>query len=212
MKTKTYNLELILPDQLNKEVFFNENLGVIDSFCNNSIEAFVPSAPASTHKDKKFIITQGEHRNKICYATFPNKDWRYLTPTIGMTFFCYEQKNFTYFNGSEWIMQVVKSDMLPRNFESASGDAIIKDSFSYFYLNGQTKFIIENSGTSSITLIIKQNYSNIYDVSFDAPILWKNGRAYQSSRTPNKIDYVKLIKLPETSHYLCEVSSTGYSY
>ena len=109
MKTKNLELELMKQSQQNKEIFFNETIGILDSFIGNSITDFTTLEPSYQYKEQKFIITEGEHKNHICFCSFPTKKWSYLPPKIGMVFFCIALRKFTFFDGTSWVMQDLTS-------------------------------------------------------------------------------------------------------
>jgi hypothetical protein len=237
MKTKNLKLDLVLPGQLNKEVFFNENLSKIDSFICSSIRAFVPDFPEDSYKAFKFIISEGKNKNKICYAPTGGRVWKLIEPEIGMIFFCADLRSFFYFNGDVWDEIRVSSSIDAHSSEGASlalgtssaaaseigsrceierfmpssGDHTVINPISWIYLNGHTNLIMRDCRSHTVELVIKQNVAVVYNVTFDCHILWKDG-AYESSRTPNSMDYIRLVKIPETEHYLGQVVNTGYSY
>lgn len=91
------------------------------------------------------------------------------------------------------------------------GDHIISQPINWLYLNGASKLQLKHCKSPKIDIIIKQNAESIFNVSFDSPILWK-AESYVSSTAANSMDYIKLIKLPETEHYLGEVVKVGLSY
>ncbi len=102
MKTQNFDLELMVHNQQNKEVFFNETIGVIDSFILQSVVGFVSSPPTESPKNLKFIINEGEYENHICFCNFENKPWKYMEPKLGMVLYCIEMRSFIYFDGTSW--------------------------------------------------------------------------------------------------------------
>lgn len=216
MQTRNLKLDLIEPSQLNKEVFFNEHLCILDSMISNNIRALVSEVPRDEYKNEKFIITDGENKNKICYAPHIGKNWRFLDPIAGMAFFCLDIRNFIYFDGESWVPMASSAAFIEArediSFKGAIGDFLVTNSVTYVYLSGHAKIILRNNKNAILHLIVKQNYSSVFNIQFDAPILWKEKVAYVSSRVANKMDYIRLIKLPETEHYLGEIVYSGYTY
>lgn len=233
MKTNNLELELISPDQLNKEVFFNENLLKIDSFINHTVQDFVEAEPSEEFKDRLFIISSDEHKDKIIFATSKDSEWEYLTPKTGMIFFICAKNSFYIYSGKEWIehsssvahpipaagsasfpsVEEVPSvnNFIPDSFDGTVKEQYINKEVNYFYLNEDTKFMLKGLKFSKIDIILKQNYSNVFNVEFDVPVIWLNGE-YVPSRTSNNFDYIRLINLPETDHFICEIVKSNFSY
>ena len=67
MKTTNFSMDLMIPSQLNKDITFNEALLKIDSFMSLSVINFIDQKPEHLKNGEKFIISNGEHKNK--YAT-----------------------------------------------------------------------------------------------------------------------------------------------
>ncbi|MDX2050313.1 MAG: hypothetical protein SFT93_03995 [Rickettsiaceae bacterium] len=236
MKTINLKLDLIRPDQHNKEVFFNENLSVIDNFISTVIYDFVDTTPSDEFKDKKFIMRNGPNINKICFCPHRNKDWRYLDPYEGMIFFFVRDKSFIIFLDGEWRENYYKlselreagesvapmqqafepahgmREKVPDKFEVASGEYIVNKKISFLYLQDRVRIRLLPARFSVVELIIKQNNAKICEIYYDAPIITKDRLPYFASRTKNNMDYLRLIKLPETDHYLAESIINDYSY
>ena len=215
MKTKNLELDLILPDQENKEVFLNENISTIDSFTNISVKAFIDGAPLDAYKNYKFIMTSGEHRNKICYANFEDKPWSYMQPKQGMVIFCQDLEQFFFFNGDIWKKignSEAEATVVGPRFEGAMGEFVIKKKFGYYYLSGDVNFVISRFQGNEIELVIKQNWERVHEINFDVRVLWSETTEYKGSRTPNLMDHIRLIKIPETEHFLGQIIHKGYRY
>jgi hypothetical protein len=211
MKTKNLNLDFILPEQLNKEVFFNENLLKIDNFICSAIRGFVENIPDAIESGVKFIIDRGENRNKICFLPANGRIWKLIEPQDGMIFFCIDIRAFIYFNGADWIRINMGQETIPERFLPCEGRVAINNKINWLYLNGNTELSLRGSSHPIIEIIIKQNFEEIYNIHFDSRILWKN-EEYISSRIPNNIDFIRLVKIPETEHYLGEIVNIGYRY
>jgi hypothetical protein len=255
MKTRNFQMGYVLPEETHKEVFFNENLGVLDAMLTATIVGFRDAVPPDTEKSSKFILTAGDKANHLCFTIDDEKDWQFLAPSRGMFFYCEEMANFIKFDGKSWAKAIFANmpesevthasiiESIPANtasaaaaassafspdldyskeniteepveifFEGASGDYEISKQMTYLYLGGKTKLILAGSKHIILDIILKQNSSKVFDVEFDAPILWKSGGKYVSSRSPNRFDQIRLIKLPETEHFIGEVIHSSTSY
>ncbi len=218
MKTQHLKMDLIMPEQINKEVFFNENLCILDSFSNISVHSFVPAINEDCKKNTKYIIAEGVSKNKIAFCPSQNKNWKFIDPAEGMILFCYELKQLVYFDGDEWVF-VDESRNFTRevgdaqcHFESARGVLLVTKALSYIYLDDDCELVIESPNDAVVEIIIKQNHQNIFNIKFSSNILWASSTQYQPPTSPNAINYLRFIRLPETCHYLCSHYSNEYVY
>lgn len=228
MKTNNFQLELMKPSQQNKEVFFNETIGIIDSFIMNSVMDFVDKEPDGEFKNLKFIITEGEYKNHICFSPFSSRGWSYMPPSIGMVYFCIALRSFVFFDGEAW--QIYRPDtsaasgsisidtgtsiskISERRFVSAAGAISIRTKCNFLYIQDNIILNIDASSEDVFDIVIKQNHEKIYELNFDIPILWAANIPYRVSQGHNLMDHIRLVKLPETDHYLGAVIQCGYKY
>ncbi len=228
MKTNNLHLELMKPSQQNKEVFFNETIGVIDSFLKNSVMDFVSKEPEDEFKNQKFIITEGEYKDHICFSPFSSRGWSYMPPSVGMLYFCIRIRSFVFFDGMSWqihrlyesVSAAGHSDYIEastgakvvRKFVSAAGNISIRTKCNFLYLQDNTILNIDHSYEDVFDVVVKQNAEKLYELNFDVPILWASKIPYMPSRECNLIDHICLIKLPETDHFLGSIVYSGYKY
>ncbi len=225
MHTNNFHLQLMKPSQQNKEVFFNETIGVIDSFVVNSITDFVNKEPSDEFKNQKFIMLEGIYKNHICFSPFPSRKWSYMPPAFGMIYFVLALKNFVFFDGENWqtCNQAIESYAAGGSYEARRedrherfagvvGEITLKTQYNFLYLQENTKLMLDPMTVSIFDIVIKQNFEKLYEVSFDVPILWGSNLPYRASAESNNMDYIRLIKLPETEHYLGEIVQYGYKY
>ncbi len=64
---------------------------------------------------------------------------------------------------------------------------------------------------NALTLIIKQNDTALFDVNWNANILWNNAPPH-ITQTLNRMDVFRFIPLPETGHILAEIIGQNYQY
>ena len=57
MQTTNFNIDLMIPNQINKDVIFNESLITIDEFLKFTIDGFIDSKDEQIEIGKKYIIT-----------------------------------------------------------------------------------------------------------------------------------------------------------
>ena len=62
------------------------------------------------------------------------------------------------------------------------------------------------------TIIIKQNYQEVYDVVWSENILWPSKKIHQMTKTPNVMDIIKFYKLPQSYHLLAEIINQNYQF
>lgn len=211
MKTKNYSLDLLLPEEINKEVFLNENIAKIDTFLNMSISDFVLSPPAEDMKSNLFIITAGDNKNKILYSLTESSPWEYMDPIKNMIIYLISHNSFYLYNGTDWDILSSLSNTVPETFSGSDEEVIIKKQTNYYYLTQNTKFCIKDYKFTTIDFLLKQNAESIFEVEFDVPILWKDDE-YISSRVVNNFDYIRLLNLPETDHFFGEIVKSNFSY
>lgn len=125
MKTHNFAIDLMVPNQINKDIIFNESLLKIDQFLNNSITCFVPEAPNNMPVGSKFIISEGENKNHICYRSHESKEPAFLKPIDNMVVFCVESKSFFAFVSNEWTEISISSQN--RSEESSGAESETKD-------------------------------------------------------------------------------------
>ena len=119
MKTHNYNIDLIVPMQIDKDVVFNEALLTLDNFCNSTVVSFIATLPSTPIIGEKYILSAGENIGRICYCGNLSKGWQLLEPRDGMVIFVHKENNFFIFKQNEW-----KSINISQN-NAASQEAFI---------------------------------------------------------------------------------------
>ncbi|GAB4167830.1 MAG: hypothetical protein Tsb006_6700 [Rickettsiaceae bacterium] len=214
MKTNNLEMDLMVPSQLNKDIVFNESMLKIDSFINLSINGFVESLPDDIETGKKYIITQGEHANQICYRPVDSKPILLHQPKQGMIVALVQDRNFLIFDGLSW--QEYSGGIKPtaENFTGVNDSFILppNEKYHYLYLNSNTDLNIESSSYPEISIIIKQSNTNSYKLTWSPNILWENAAIHKMTTTKNAIDFIKLYRLPETPHFLAKIIAQNFNY
>ena len=65
MKTTCFNMDLMVPNQINKDVIFNESLLKIDNFLNSTVNGFIEDIPDNPGIGEKYIITSGKYTDSV---------------------------------------------------------------------------------------------------------------------------------------------------
>lgn len=222
MKTNHYHLDLMIPNQANKDVVYNESILAIDSFLNSSVIGFIDQKPAKLDVGEKYVIASGQDKNKICYRPVVPKTIELLTPFEGMIlYFIKEDKFFIYHNDNWQAANLPKA--IPSHMESQKADKFtgiagkycLQDTGNnifYLYLNDNCEISLNLARKSLITLIIKQNYQNIYELKWPGNILWPDKKAHIMTSVINAINIIRLYPLPESEHFLAEIIYQNYQF
>lgn len=210
MKTANLEIELMTPSQLNKDIIFNEALLKIDNFIPLWIEGFIETLNDDLNVNKKYIITKGTHRNKICYRSMAARPVEFHTPKIGMLVF-HPDCGFLYYNGENWV-SYTSTAKLPVSFSGIRGEITLRDKNNYLHLNSDVNFRINNLPHAELNIFLKQAHDNIYSVNWPANIMWENRITHVMSDATNSIDFIKLYYLPETNHYLGKIIGQNFNY
>lgn len=209
MKTNNLAIELMIPSQLNKDIIFNESMLKIDCFFNISINGFIDTIDAKIDINEKYIIKDGEHRNKICYRSAESKPVNLLDPKKGMVIYVLNQ-DFHYFDGSDW--QKCSDNSLPMNFKGINEHYLINNKLNYLYLNGDVELTIDSLNAIEISILLKQSAENNFQVSWPSNILWENKIIHNMTQEKNSMDLIKLYYLPETQHWLAKIVARNFNY
>lgn len=216
MKTNNFSIDLMTPGQLSKDIIFNEALLKIDSFMHCTVNDFTQSIPNQLVCGEKYIISEGEHRNKICYKPLASKSVLLHEPRIGMIVFILNGNFFLNFTNTGWEKTNISGGSQP---ESILDRFIpIEGTFSlpplhtnhYLYLSDDTLISIEDNMPPEITIIIKQ--SDSFALRWPEHILWENRNAHIMSSSVNAIDLIKLYQLPESNHLLGKIICQNFNY
>lgn len=220
MKTPFYEIDLMIPLQLNKDVVFNEPLLKLDSLINPCVKDFLPQVPESLNVGDKFIITQGDGKNKICYRPSETKQIMIYQPKDGMVTYVLNKKSFYVFSSNTWQtihhdISAVLSDVPIVKHEAFLGiekkHIVPKYTHHYWYLKANTEIVI-NEDIQEMTIIIKQSVNNSYSIKWPNNILWSNSTPHQMNLKQNSMDLIKLYKLPESMHFIGSVIAQNCNY
>ncbi len=219
MKTKNYQFDLMHQGQEHKDVVYNESILKLDANLNLSVVNFVEKPPESVSYGDRFIITSGENKNKIGYFAHSEKGIQYISPYNNMLVYMVKDDCFARFSDDSW--QKAAASVLGVQSASAELKFIgIKDDFNvpkqdnchYLYLNGKCVINFDQVETNSLTIIIKQNYQEIFEIKWPENILWPEKKLVQVTSIINSIDLFRFYKLPESKHFIAESIKQNYQY
>ena len=206
-------MDLMVPNQVNKDVVFNESLLTIDNFLGSTLNGFIDNVPENLTAGEKYIITIGDHKNHICYKAHESKGITYFIPQKGALFFLLENRNFVLYNGDTW-------EYIQLNSSGNNDFTTIDDIFNvpnhiqhlYLYLNNDTTLNFEQVTIPEITIIIKQCYNASKNLIWPDNILWQNKIPHKITQTPNATDIIKLYRLPKTTHFLGTITGQNFQF
>jgi hypothetical protein len=224
MQTNNYQFDLMVQNQSNKDITFNESLLKIDNFLNCSVIDLIEEAPDKLKAGEKYILSKGEYKNHICYLPHESKKTHYLKPQNGMIIFHLQTKEFLCFYDDSWN-QISKnnpssSQYTPRSVSKKDKFVGISDkyqapalnNFLYLYLNNDTAIDLSKVQTNEITVLIKQNYQKSYFITWPDNIIWPQKQAHIMTKQNNSMDLIKLYKIVESDHFLGEIITQNYQY
>ena len=130
-KTNFLDINLMVPWQNNKEIVFNEAMLKLDAFSFHiAVDEIVSSAPDEVDTASRYIISNGENKNSICYSLSKAKDWKFLKPKNNMIAFVKSESAFFIFLGS-WTRMLIRG-----NQKVVEEDSQILDSSSQDKVQG----------------------------------------------------------------------------
>lgn len=225
MKTNNFTLDLMVPNQEQKDITFNEALLKIDQFLNNNIDGFIDDVPEEISVGKKFIITKGEKKDYICFRSHESKDIEFLKPINNATFFSGQHQCFFTFTDNKWnkVNSASNFNQNPTKEDSKSGLTEFKGiqdqyllpsntSYHYIYLSGDSEITLPDDTNTEITLIIKQNCNSVKNLILPYFILWENKNPYKIADKANHMDVVKLFRIPGSFHFLGKVIAQNLTF
>lgn len=238
-KSNFCDLDFMMPNEINKEVKFNQNIKKIDGFLVLSAEDFVKEVPQGLNigSSNKYIIDnkQLNYHNHIAYKIYGTGSWEYLRIPEGFTLYVIKQGSFYIFKNSKWskcydsdssvprekeesqqMVQLNKSEV-PKNFTGIEKSYKVINQYSYLYLNGNTSIDLSEAPFPELTIIIKQNFeqTKCYKIEWVAKggaIVWMNKSPHQITLKANVIEIVKFYRLPETIRFLGQIVGQKYEY
>lgn len=238
MKTINYDINLMVPGQSgNNEIAFNEAIAKIDNFLNIVIKGFVQAPPDNLSINEKYIITDGQYVNNICYIADAAKNIEYMKVQNSMIFFVLEENSFFMYESGAWKKLSSASEnsssentapslapsAISESVKLLSGDEKFhgmseyyeapKDpDYLYLYINSDVEMNFDQLKTHQVTILIKQHYQASFNLTWPGNILWKNKEAHQMTKTPNAMDIVRLYRLIESNHFIGEIIGQGYQF
>jgi hypothetical protein len=215
MKTPYYDIDLMVPMQINKDIIFNEAITKIDNFLHFTVKDFILNLPQEQEVGTKYILSDGEYKNHIAYCTDNIKSWKYIKPAHGMVIFILSDKSFYLFsNAWQKIYYHNDNNQVEDNqkFCGIQNNFVIPNDVSYLYLymNGNVTLDISQNKQKTITLMIKQNYQQLYKIEWSSKVIWPNKQQYQITQVINRIDIIRLHKIPEIDYFIGEIVGLGY--
>ena len=214
MKTNNFAIDLMVPGQAEKDIVFNESILLIDQFLNNSVNGFIPDIPDSLEVGKKFIISDGNKKNQICFRSHNSKKIEFLGPSSNIIVFSKEQKCFFLFDTDNWVKINVESGKIPTNFTgiSESYTTPIDIANHYLYLSDDCTITLATTTLAELTIVIKQNAEESKTLDWPDNILWENNSTHVMTTTTNRVDTIKLFRLPESNHFLGKIISQNHQF
>jgi hypothetical protein len=217
MKTNNLSLELMVPSQINKDIIYNEAILKLDDFSNLSICDFINTYPSELDAGIKYIIRNGNDRNKICYRSHESKPIMLHEPRDGMVIYMISQGKFLFYSKGEWQECL---DIQPQtlgksnNFSGVYGQHLLLTNTKnhYLYLSEDTEIIAQDLPFETINLIIKQSHSVANNLTWSSNILWNNKQAPTAKPTQNSLSFFQLYALPETDHYFGIILGENFNY
>ena len=170
MKTNFYDINMMLPSQINKEIIFNEAILKLDGFANCCINGFTDHEPEDYTYGDKYIMSQGENKNNICYILAPSHQWHILKPQKGMHVFLQSAMEIYVFNGNDWLAL----NRLSSYIISAQGQVQLAPNTTHAALTLQedTQVDLTQVLTSKVSIVIKQHTQKIYQLTWSDNIIW----------------------------------------
>ncbi|MFK7973631.1 MAG: hypothetical protein AB8B66_02035 [Rickettsiaceae bacterium] len=213
MHTPNFGIDLMVPLQINKDVIFNEAIIKLDSFCNISISGFIQNTPEELIVGEKYIITDGEHINNICYKPLQSKPILLHQPLEGMLVFIRSDHSFWIFTEASWQKITTHTkDTLKFTGISEQFSLPTDTMYNYLYLNADTNLNITEINFPEVNIVIKQSCDKICSIEWPKNIIWLNNITHQMTTTQNVIDFIKLFRLPETNHLLGQIIGQNCEY
>jgi Protein of unknown function (DUF2793) len=214
MKTHNYEIELMTPQQTDKEVIFNEAQSTIDSFCGSTVFGVSEVAPDKPEVGTKYLLVGKNKRNHICYCPDINSGWKYLPPKPGMMIYIRHLNNFYIFENDAWTLAALKyvEPEIPNKFTGIENDCSFKiiHKISYLYLSNNCKLSFTDIAYSEFTVIIKQNVGASYNLTWPENIIWPKKIPHKVTAKPNSIDAIAFCRLAESDRFLARVVEVGY--
>lgn len=227
MKTHNYMLDLMRPNQMNKDILFNETIIKIDNFLNMSIDDFVDQIPKKSNERKIYIISSGAEKNNIYYTNYDNRTYHIIKAQEGMCFFVVSKQRFYLFTKNGWIA-VVESSLgssapnlssaleqeVQEKFFALAGESEIssKNITQCYYLDNNSLLNLGKNTPAHFTVIIKQNATKSRSLLWSTNIIWQEKTPHNMSATLNAIDMISFYKLPESEHFIGHIIAQNYQY
>jgi hypothetical protein len=223
MKTNNYQFPLMHQGQEHKDIMYNEAILKIDAMLSFSVVDFMEEPPNTLNAEEKYIITKGDHKNEICYFVHESKKVQYNAPYENMVIYLVKESCFYIFSKKEWqkLNAGLSGSSVSQISYSSAGkfvgiknkfDLSAQQDFHYLYLDGNAELDFSKIDSSSFTLVIKQNYENIFDIKWPEDILWQDKTPLKITAKTNAIDLFRFYKLPESTHFLAESIQQDYQY
>ncbi|KAF8818422.1 hypothetical protein [Rickettsia endosymbiont of Cardiosporidium cionae] len=207
MQSNNYNINLMIPNRANKDVIFNEAISTIDNFLNIAIQGFISEIPKELPVDKKYILIKNDqsgYNNKIIYKIHEQQNIKLLSPKESMIVFVIENNSFFIFSNDQWhkIPNSYVNDNIYFHKISKEYNIDTEHNILYLYLEGHCDIVFSVLPKQPITLIIKQNTTYLYKISWSDNILWPIRQMHDIPDVLDSIKLVSFISLPTDNQVL----------
>ncbi|HJK86413.1 MAG TPA: DUF2793 domain-containing protein [Candidatus Megaira endosymbiont of Nemacystus decipiens] len=214
MKTSNLALELMVPSQINKDIIYNEAILKLDDFFHNTIDGFIDTKPSEIPVGKKYIISNGEEENHICYRSSESKSVSIHIPKDGMSVYLKSEGKFIFFSENVWKDCIGSTNSKVKQFTGICKKYFLPQNQGQhsLYLSSNVEIVAKNIPLESVTLIIKQSYNQNNKLFWSSNILWNDNVIPKRVPKKNSISLIKLYSMPETDHYLGIVLGNNFNY
>jgi hypothetical protein len=218
MKTKNYNIDLMMHYQTNKELIFNEAIYKLDFLINKSAKAFVSSLPVNVPEGSLYILVK-ENDEKAYVACFINNLWHIANLCPGAIYYVEEEGAFFLLsNENKWQKAILPaplkqpSNLNSEGFIGIKGDYYLplNQAFLYLYLEENVTIKATDSHMQTITLFIKQNAEEKYQITWSENIIWPESRPFQILEYESAMNIIRLHKISSGEQFLAEIVEGVY--
>ena len=215
MKSSFLNLELMHPNQIGKEILFNETIINLEQFCSQIVLQFIDHTYQGLEKGLYIISKEGDrYHNHLSYQV--NDVWKYFLPQTNMIFFVKKNNSFFSFNKDSWEEIKLSGSVASKPTESEPLSPSIDEyigisdeysipnnkNFLHLYISGNSNIKIQEHPAQKITLLIKQHHKSKRNITWGDNIIF-TGDLLDLEK--NHIAVLQLYKTPEDNRYLVNI-------
>ncbi len=235
MKTR-YGINLMVPNQNDKETLFNQSVNIIDSFINFYAQKIVTQIPTSLKAGEKYIVSGADGKGKISYCLIGSNRVETIDAPEGIICFVKEENHFYISENKVWKkLNISASGDAPATNNVASSvttklasDIVVQSEkfFGidkkyelpvdaknlYLYMNNDCELNFEKIQTREFVVIIKQNWQRTFNLIWPHNVLWADKQTHKLTQQANAVDIVRFYRLIETQHFIAEVIGQNYQF